>query len=192
MLEIIKFKKDYRVFKTGEEYHFYPNKVNLIVGDQGSGKSSLLRIFTRGKSEYGDVVSVTGDQTTFYYLDFEKDNPRIKGHFQSAFQIASHFKSHGETNISIFEKIVNEKFEEPVIVIVDEVDMALSIRSCYKLVKMLKKLEKNKHQVIAVVHNPIVIKEFPEVLSIEHKKWMSSMEFVKSHTPKKGQMEWPN
>lgn len=192
MLNKIVFKDDYLVFKKGEEYTFKPNDVNLIVGDQGTGKSTILNIFKDGKEKYDTVATVDGEACDFYYLDFEKNNPRMASRFEHAFQIASRFESHGEVNIQIFKKIVDEKFDNPVLVMVDEVDMALSIRSCYNLVKMLKKLRRNNHQVLAVVHNPIVIGSFKEVLSLEHKKWMSSKEFIASHTPKKkGEMEWP-
>jgi predicted ATPase len=35
-------------------------------------------------------------------------------------------------------------------------------------------------QVIATAHNPIVIAGFPEVYSLEHRRWMSSREFIES------------
>ncbi len=185
MLKQIRFKQDHRTFKKGEEYNFKVNDVNLIVGDQGVGKSTLLSLCTHTGKEYNDIISIiTTETSTFYYLDFEKDNPRTKSYLEHGFQIVARFQSHGETNISIFKKIVNEKFDKPIMVIVDEVDMALSIRSCYNLVKMLKKLKNNQHQVIAIVHNPIIIKAFPEVLSLEHKRWMTSREFINSHSPK--------
>jgi len=63
----------------------------------------------------------------------------------------------------------------------DEPDIALSIRSCHKLVDMMKKFEKQGHQIIAAVQNPIVIESFPEVFSLEHKmKWMKSEDFIEN------------
>lgn len=68
-------------------------------------------------------------------------------------------------------------------IFMDEPDMALSIRSCHKLVALLKKLGK-KQQIVAAVHNPIVIGGFPEVYSTEHCRWMPLEEFIGSHSAK--------
>ena len=166
MLNSIKFKDKYRTFNKGDEFIFKPHGINLIVGDQGCGKSSLVKVFTEGRKSFKNIASVKAEPCTYYYLDFEKHNPRTKGRIDTQFQIASIFRSHGEVNKSIFEKMVNTKFKDPILIIVDEVDMALSIRSCHKLVMMLKVLEKNNHQVLAILHNPIVISGFDDVLSI--------------------------
>ena len=63
----------------------------------------------------------------------------------------------------------------------DEPDMALSIRSVNKLVKLFKLLIRKQNHIICSVHNPILINGFNEVLSLEHKKWMLGSEFINSH-----------
>jgi len=92
-------------------------------------------------------------------------------------QLACLFSSHGEASYAISKAV--EKFDESLIFF-DEPDMALSIRSCNKLVNLFKRLSETK-QIIAAVHNPTVIAAFPEVLSLEHHCWMTSDQFIKSH-----------
>lgn len=60
----------------------------------------------------------------------------------------------------------------------DEPDMALSIRSIAKLVGKLRQAVQNNCQVIAAVHNPLLINSFDEVFSVEHRRWMKSSQFV--------------
>jgi predicted ATPase len=60
------------------------------------------------------------------------------------------------------------------LVIIDEPDMSLSIRSIHKLHKILAKTK----QIICSVHNPLLVSYVEEVLSLEHSKWMSSQEFI--------------
>jgi recombinational DNA repair ATPase RecF len=43
MLTKIEFQRDYRCFKAGDCFDLKPG-LNLLVGDQGSGKSSLLGV----------------------------------------------------------------------------------------------------------------------------------------------------
>lgn len=178
MLEQIEFKQDHRCFKTGETFDFRRG-VNLIVGDQGTGKTTIMKAFT---DKLTDIISVKGSPCSWYHFDFEKDNPRKRGYIKTGFDVASRFSSHGESNLAILNMLTISKDlnKNPSIILADEADMALSIRSCYKLVSLFKELVNKGHQVVAVVHNVIVIESFEEVLSMEHKRWMSSKEFIES------------
>ena len=49
----------------------------------------------------------------------------------------------------------------------------------YKLIDLIKELEKN-NQVFIATHSLILMEEFKQVLSLEHKKWMSSEEFIQT------------
>jgi predicted ATPase len=179
MINSIKFKQDYRCFKKDDEFIFNSG-INLIVGDQGTGKSSLLECFVEGRKRFDDIIIVKADPVPYFYLDFEKDNPRTRSWVKSNYDIISRMNSHGQSNFAIIENLLNDKIREPSLIIVDEADMALSVRSCYKLVKIFRQLQEQRHQILAVVHNPIVISGFDLVLSLEHKKWLSSEEFLKS------------
>ena len=80
MLESISFTQDWRCFKTGEEFIFRPD-VNLLVGDQGCGKSSLLTAIRRGGIQdmsvsdpdklKDSVVEVIATECQSYTFDFE-------------------------------------------------------------------------------------------------------------------------
>ncbi len=189
MIHSIKFKEDWRCFSGGVIYKFHPG-VNLLVGEQGCGKSSLLdliRIFGMPKKkrngaeeEIAEKASITHDAGTICSFDFERGNPRTlaRAGNGASFQIKAMFSSHGETNLAI---IKNAGRQDSDLILMDEPDSALSIRSCQKLVTTLKKLTESGSQIIAAVHNPIVIQAFEEVYSIEHDRWMLSAEFISSH-----------
>ena len=164
--------------------------VNLLVGDQGSGKSSVYQaICTHGlkkkrslhlpdKDKVPFVMNYKGDPMPVFAFDFEKDNYRTKAYFDDdiGFHVGSMYKSHGEMVLALMDSF--EEIDRAMIVLFDEPDMALSIRSCYRLVRIFKHLADLGGQVIATAHNPTVILGFPEVYSLEHHEWMPSADFV--------------
>ena len=177
MIKSVKFRKDWRCFKEGELYEFRPG-INLLVGDQGSGKSSLISIFKgaiQNRDEVRRVAEIKGDQIELRIFDFEADNPRVKGHIEHVADVAMRFQAHGDCVLAVFDVIKDESTKKAFVL--DEPDMALSVRSVYRVIETLKK---TCHQVLAAVHNPLLIQAFPEVLSLEHKKWMTSEEFLES------------
>lgn len=171
------FLQDYRVFRKGEVYAFQGG-VNLLVGDQGCGKSSMLGLLARPDPR---IIHVdTGpDSLRTKFFDFERDNPRIREFSNDPVKfkisLASKWSSHGEFVNRIVDSINDLDAD---VVLMDEPDMALSIRSMNRLVKVLKACTKT---VIASAHNPILINAFEIVLSLEHKGWVTSREFVQLH-----------
>ena len=181
MLKEIKFIKEYRkIFKVNDTIVFRPG-VNLLVGDQGSGKSSLIGVI-RNKTLAKDHLTPVKEAVDFFALDFEKESPRAKQYVESVIDVHCRFVSHGETHLAILEALAKEDKFKNTTIIVDEPDMALSIRSCYKLVDIFKQCEKRDAQVIAAVHNPIIISSFKEVFNLETKKWTTSQKFISSQT----------
>lgn len=192
MLATITFTEDWRCFKVGEAFAFSPG-VNLLVGDQGSGKSSLMSAIRNGAIklkrhdfDYREkkVATVMSDDKPCrsFKFDFEKDNFRTKSCFDSgstAFHIQSMWKSHGEQNVAVLDNMAKSQNS---VIIMDEPDMALSLRSIYRLMKMLDTLADNGNQIIAAVHNPLLIEHFPLVLSLEHRAWIPSDMFIESQT----------
>ena len=179
MITKVTFLKDYRCFKEGECYSFQPG-VNLLVGDQGCGKSSLLTLF--GKCKSPDIIEVSTDKLTqTASFDFEHDNLRTQGALSQnkvkfKAQVAFLWSSHGQSVNYVLNKL--DKLETDVL-FMDEPDMALSIRSILKLVHKLQEVEKLGKQIITAVHNPLLISKFDSVLSLEHKTWMNSKDFIK-------------
>ena len=70
--------------------------------------------------------------------------------------------------------------DKPTLLLIDEPDMALSIRSIYQLHQLLTEVP---NQSICSAHNPLLIELVGEVLSVEHGRCMSSVEFIQSHKP---------
>ncbi|GMU26219.1 MAG: hypothetical protein AMXMBFR16_11240 [Candidatus Uhrbacteria bacterium] len=202
MLHCMLAKEDWRCFKKGDDFDFHPG-VNLIVGDQGTGKSSMIQAIRAVGSKKDDHQGVGKKWAYFAELcriasyDFEKDNFRTLSYFAGGdatmFQVASMFKSHGEMVLTMLEGLI--KFDRQgshMLFVLDEPDMALSVRSIRRLAKIFKELADKGDQIIAAVHNPFLIWSQQDVYSIEHRKWMTSKEFIKTQTEEtKGAMENP-
>jgi len=191
MLQSIVFTEDWRCFKADDKFFFLPG-VNLLVGDQGCGKSSLMAAIRNcgmdlkpGDRAYNPDKKVakvyTDGASQCMAFDFEHDNFRTKGWFDSgttAFHVASMWQSHGEMQNTILRGLLEL---ENGVAFLDEPDMALSIRSACKLVETFNTVAEKGNQIIAAVHNPIVIEAFPMVLSLEHGEWVASEDFIRNH-----------
>lgn len=179
MLKSITFKADYRCFTKGQKFDFRPG-VNLLVGDQGTGKSSLLQLLQKKDL---DVIKITADRIESLSFDFEKDLLRNKGSFARGndkfrLQMGMMFSSHGECVNAMLSHL--STINKPILIMMDEPDMALSIRSCHKLVELMKRVVSNGSQILAAVHSETIIKSFESVLSLEHGRWMTKAEFIVS------------
>lgn len=186
MLNKVIFRKDFRCFKAGEILAFRPG-VNLIVGEQGCGKSSLLFALRNKNSTMEKITNniiIDVDTGGVYHktmiFDFEKDSPRVKELpkkdklFMPCF-VHKFFASHGQTVNKIIQSIEDVSNH---LIFMDEPDMALSIRSCNKLVKTMKSAAEKGNQILAAVHNPIVISSFDEVFNMECRQWEPSKNFI--------------
>jgi len=191
MLKTVCILKPWRCFSGEEVIQFRPG-VNLLVGDQGTGKSSLFQaIQLRGMKKpkswnlpQADTVPVVidyqGKALPVFAFDFEQDNYRTKAFFEDdiEFHVGAMRKSHGETVLAMLGAL--ELVDKPMIVLLDEPDMALSIQSCRRLARIFNHVVDLGGQVISTAHNPVVILSYEDVYSVEHEKWMSSKEYVDS------------
>ena len=179
MLQQIKFLKDYRCFKKGRVIDFKP--LTLLVGDQGVGKSTLLHLLGdfKPKDKEPVIAVICSDRIETRSFDYEKDSPRMSSYVSTILDVATRFNSHGE-----FVRLMNETLRDQkgILWMMDEPDGALSIRSCLKLAESIKVALNNKCQIIAAVHSPILISQFPEVYSLEHSKWLKPEEFIATQT----------
>ena len=185
MLKKLTFLKNYRGFTKGDTYDFCPG-LNFLVGDQGAGKSTLLRTIQAYRRNKPDLIEVDADRSKTISFDFEKDNPRVQNGIAERVgsmiaQINSRFKSHGEANNSILDNLVNA---HDMLLMFDEPDAALSMRSADRLGQLMIQAANNGCQIIAAIHNPIVLMYVNEVLSLEHKSWVSRESFMKNHLPR--------
>ena len=189
MIRSVAFLKDYRCFKKGEKIEFHPG-VNLLVGEQGCGKSSLIGVL-RNRSSGTDhqkdatdkIIKIVADKCSLMSFDFEKDHART-GNFRDdvnyRVQISMRWSSHGEVVNAILRVLSDPTYTNTAFVM-DEPDMALSMRSCTALSKLLNDTAARGCQIVAAVHSQTVISLQDEVLSLEHRKWMPSAEFIAAH-----------
>jgi len=188
MLTKLRFITDWRCFKKDEEIALKP--LTLLCGDQGTGKSSILQAIQECIKDSSDPARVKGllskqssvkvgtdKPTKTMMFDFERHNPRMSPHVSHGFEVFSHFKSHGETVNMILNELTKQ--HEHCCFRMDEPDMALSIPSILKLIKMIKHCLNNGHQIIAAVHNPILIQSADIVFDVEKREWIIPEQFFR-------------
>jgi len=175
--------EDYICFFKGEYFDLKP--ITLLVGDQGCGKSTLLSALhglAQNKNENCFKLEKSGKIKDCVYLDLESGNPAIQqGNPNDSndmiSKMLSRLESHGETLLPILQYL--ENFSDKIILI-DEPETALSLRSQYKMIEIFKECLERNCQVIIATHNLEFIKEFPDnILSLEHMRYVTPDEFIK-------------
>jgi len=155
--------------------------LTLLVGDQGVGKSSLIQC-VRDHIKYkdrgwGKTVTVGTDrETQTLAFDFEKDSSRVKQRIEDAQDIVVLFSSHGEVVNATINAVMKNDIPHTAF-IMDEPDMALFIRSIVALCELFTKMIDDGHQIIASVHNPLLIQSFAECLNLGIKEWQTPSVF---------------
>lgn len=184
MLKSLKFKDDYECFFKNQKFNF--KHITLLVGDQGAGKSMLIEIikdFLKSGNKYIEVVREDNDVANTFFFDTEKDNPRfMKANPNSGsemlFALTNKWRSHGEMLIPIISEI--DKMKNTLIVL-DEPESALSLRSQYKMIVALKEALTRGNQIILATHNTVFMENFKDsILSLEHGKYMTFNAFKKT------------
>lgn len=182
MITKIVFNNNIRkLFKKGEVFELHP--LTTLVGDNGSGKSTFLKTIVdyiqHPENKIFNIENSGPKLDSYMFMDFEKNNPRMQnGNSGSSFTVFSQFRSHGETNMDIICNHFSE-FKSK-LVLLDEPDQALSIRSIYRMKSVFDKMLKNGCQIIVAVHSETLMRIVGNVLSLEHHKWMDSSEFLET------------
>lgn len=169
--------------------------INLFVGDQGCGKSTMLQLLQKKHSDVeltiSDFTKTSGIKT--YFFDSEKDNPRIKDtHSYSnpdgtskgigvGGAIATRFMSHGE----VLERMVINPLSKAkdCIIFLDEPESGLSITNQFRLIAAIKNAVQNRCQLFIATHCYPLIESF-NVFSLEDNKLMSGIKFINLTTKK--------
>lgn len=195
MIQALFFNDKYRLFKKGDEF-FFQDGVTLLVGDQGCGKSTVLQCLAslggvkrsfwkmeRASTIQKVAILVVDEPKPVFAHDYENDSPRTSPSFETMGQIpfgmahAQMRMSHGQASNQLTSVIAGLKNSY---VLLDEPDSGMSCRSALALAEAMKKAVENGCQVIASVHHPWLIEQFPEVLSVEHGDYMKSEDFLAS------------
>jgi predicted ATPase len=181
----------FRCLEVG--FKFEPKLITLLVGDQGSGKSSLLEMMHQvgqGKKSLNIVLSdkVKTEGIQNFYFDAEKHNPRLKDPqlysqpdgkdkgigYVSA--LKSRFKSHGEVMQEFTVKAIRQASNA--IVLLDEPESGLSLRNQFKLITEIQAASKRGVQFFIATHCLPLIQSMDEVYSMENRQWMKSSDFI--------------
>jgi predicted ATPase len=134
--------------KGGHKEITFKRGVNLLVGPNGSGKTSVLAALTSRNTK---TIKTSG-KLMWYAFDFEKDNPRKSSICKGAWQVAMMFSSHGEANFAIVKGM---KRMAGKVVILDEPEQALDNDNIVKLLQLLRTAE--AAQIIIATHSPFLI-----------------------------------
>jgi predicted ATPase len=181
MINEITFKNDYFGFDKG--FNLKPKNLNLLVGDQGAGKSMFINACT---THADDVLIVNADKgTEFIAFNSETDplrktGPRNPYSSEEALRsIQESFESHGEALLPYLLDL--NELEGSRVIFLDEPETSLSIRSQYKVVKLINNLIDSGNQLFIATHSTILMESFSEnIYSMEHRKWMTYKNFIKS------------
>ena len=180
-----------QVLKQG--FEIICGDVNIFVGNQGCGKSTILNLIQKSHEDVEITLSkalinnMTGKGVDSFFFDSEKDNPRMKDPelftkangenigigYGSA--LASRFKSHGE----ILESFVITPILKAgnCVIILDEPESGLSITNQFKMISAIKTAVDNNCQFFIASHCYPLIESF-DVISLEHNSQMKGIEFI--------------
>lgn len=183
MVKSVEFLKDWRCFKQGDKIELSPG-INLLTGDQGCGKSSLLLMLKNDGFLLNDKIAVVDapEGTASFYLDFEKGSIRdmdinVAAHrgISVGAVLGSMFVSHGEA-VNIM--LQNMPKQLGAVMLNDEPDMALSMRSIRNLYQLfVEHVNEYQQQIIVSCHNPYLMELVGELYSLEHRRTMPYTEF---------------
>lgn len=197
-VEAITFNDDWRGFNAGDTVEFRGG-LTLLVGDQGTGKSSVIAaiedncgtgVGPRARHQRAAAKITFGPDAekgiSVFTFDFEKSNPRTLSYLLDGdsmrSQVQSMFMSHGQTVNGVLDDIVRQCADTKALLLLDEPDMALSPRSAHRLAQLFAELSAAEVQVVAAVHNPIVIAAAGDVYSLDDRRWVSSADYLDAAT----------
>ena len=176
------------VFEKG--FSFECTDVNLLVGGQGTGKSTLINLLAKNDRKCLAISSakhVKENGIQSFHFDTEKHNPRTRdaeyytdihgNDIGIGFRDASmsRWKSHGE----ILEDMVLEPLftAKDCVILLDEPESGLSIFNQFRLIAGIETAVKNNCQLFIATHCYPVIEAY-EVISLDHMCRMPGKDYI--------------
>ena len=173
--ELLKEFRNIEPFKIN-----FRDGLNVIVGENGCGKSTLFMLIMDPKCVKDTVKIDFIKGSNYKFLDTEKHNPRIRNLQELdekffSYGLMSHFTSHGETMFPFVNAVKDFK---DIAVLIDELEAGLSLKNQIKISNTLKQVIKRNCQVIISTHSYIIMKEADVVFDMESKKWILSKDYL--------------
>ena len=175
---IVERTRDYKtLFKKGQSIKTEKG-INIIVGDNGCGKSSLIK----------ELIKTHRETLRIAHLDLEKANPTInkpapkKGvlHGYEIEEILNQFmwsiESHGETREGVLMGMLESDLDDLDVIILDEPEQGLSLKN---QAKYYRKLEELKTEVLVITHSKVFIELAEKVFDVETMEWIDSKTYLK-------------
>ena len=208
----------FKIFEKGLSVDFNKD-ISIIVGDNGTGKTSLLQMLEFEAYEYKGWGKPTPKEeqasirehmeeylgkdrsrslkfkempkNIFFLAGLHKEiiGGQIKEDVKKASWTGDNFAgltahmfsfadiSNGEALLDLYEQLKEVKDS---LIILDEPETSMSLKSINKLCDMFKTLVKNNNQLIISTHHPFIMKLVAEVYDIESKKFIPTDNYLKS------------
>jgi energy-coupling factor transporter ATP-binding protein EcfA2 len=167
--------REYKTLYKANTEFVLKNGINLLVGDNGCGKSTLIKQFIKVNKENLKGLKV-------FNVDMEKSNPKVttpnpeKGFTHSAQEVNNIFmwaaESHGETREGVLLGVLSLDFD---MLFLDEPEQGLSLRN---QLKYLNKLKETGKPIIISTHSKTFIENVEEVYDVETMMWINSKEYL--------------
>lgn len=192
-----RMKNPYEVFllfQKDAEFNFKPG-VNVIVGENGSGKTSLISLIKNHIAHEGSYIKIDGKVTTENTIFFngEEDNPvtAIPGmvnpnNSESYVPLLTHLmfaqeESHGESMLPALDYILDQA-KGGYTIFMDEPETALSLKNQINLANKFKKsAEEYGNQLIISTHSLAIIQEFSTIFDMETRQWWKTGKYLKEN-----------